>query len=67
MAKIDLSVQPERRERAVKKVKERDIVIPTFAQMKNPELIDEKYRNQLSSIGLWDVAPRNLFRITWHN
>jgi cysteine synthase len=67
MAKIDLTVIEERRERAVKQVKERNIVIPTFAQMKKPELIPDNFKNQLSKIGLWDVAPRNLFRITWHN
>ncbi len=67
MAKIDLTVMDERRDRAVKQVKERNIVIPTFAQMKKPELIPGEYKNQLSKIGLWDVAPRNLFRITWHN
>ena len=67
MAKIDLTVMAERRERAVKQVKQQNIVIPTFAQMKKPELIPGAYKNQLSKIGLWDVAPRNLFRINWHN
>ena len=67
MTKIDLTVHKDRRERALKRVKERNIVIPTFAQMKNPTLIDEKHKRDLASIGLWDVAPRNLFRITWHN
>jgi cysteine synthase len=67
MAKIDLTVHAERRDRAVKQVKQQNIVIPTFAQMKKPELIPGEYKSQLSKIGLWDVAPRNLFRITWHN
>jgi len=67
MAKIDLTVQAERRDRAVKQVKQQNIVIPTFAQMKEPELIPAEYKNQLSKIGLWDVSPRNLFRINWHN
>jgi len=35
--------------------------------MKNPNLIPDKFKEELSSIGLWDVHPRNLFRITWHN
>ncbi len=67
MAKIDLAIHAERRERAIKRVRERNIVIPTFAQMKNPQLIPAKYSGELAKIGLWDVAPRNLFRITWHN
>lgn len=67
MAKIDLTVIPERRKRAVQRVRERNIIIPTFAQMKDPNLIPEKIKNELKSIGLWDLNPRNLFRITWKN
>jgi cysteine synthase len=67
MAKIDLTVQPERLDRVVKKVRERNIIIPTFAQMKDPSKVPAKVRAELASVGLWDVAPRNLFRITWHN
>ena len=64
---IDLTVQPDRLERAVKRARERNIVIPTYKQMKNPALIPAKIKEELSKIGLWDVNPRNLFRITWHN
>lgn len=67
MTTIDLSVIPERRKRAVQRVRERNIIIPTFAQMKNPKLMPEKIVSELKSIGLWDVNPRNLFRITWKN
>ena len=35
--------------------------------MKNPELIPAKVKEELKNIGLWDVDPRNLFRITWKN
>jgi len=67
MAKIDLSIYPEHRDRAIKRVKERGIIIPTFAQMRNPELVPDSIKHELGSIGLWDVHPRNLFRITWKN
>lgn len=67
MTKIDLSVIPDRMERAVKRARERNIIIPTFAQMNNPELIPAKIKDELKSLGLWDVTARNLFRITWHN
>lgn len=67
MAKIDLSVFQDRQERAIKRMRERNIILPTFAQMKIPDLIPAKVKEELSSIGLWDVHPRNLFRITWHN
>ena len=67
MAKIDLTVHPERLERTLKRVRERNIIVPTFAQMKNPDLIPAKVKSELGSIGLWDVHPRNLFRISWKN
>ncbi len=65
--KIDLTVDRERRKRAIQKVRERNIVIPTFKEMKNPGLVPDRVKQELSTIGLWDVNPRNLFRITWHN
>ena len=35
--------------------------------MRNPELIPQKIKDELKEIGLWDIHPRNLFRITWKN
>jgi cysteine synthase A len=64
---IDLSIYGERLERAVTRARERNIIIPTFAQMKDPGLIPDAIKKELSSLGLWDVEPRNLFRITWKN
>ncbi len=67
MSIIDLTIEKDRRARALQRVRERNIIIPTFAQMKNPALIPAKIKEELVSIGLWDVNPRNLFRITWRN
>jgi cysteine synthase len=64
---IDLTLQPDRMERAVKRARERNIIIPTYKQMKTPALIPPKMKEELAKVGLWDVNPRNLFRITWHN
>ncbi len=64
---IDLTVYPEVLERTVQRARERDILLPTFAQMKDPSLIPDEIVAGLRSIGLWDVDPLNLFRITWHN
>jgi cysteine synthase A len=65
--KIDLTIDTDRRKRAIQRVRERNIIIPTFSMMKNPGIIPEKVKGELTNIGLWDVTPRNLFRITWHN
>jgi cysteine synthase len=53
--------------KAVKRYREKGIILPTFAQMQNPELIPEKIKMKLRSIGLWDLHPLNLFRLTWKN
>ena len=47
--------------------REKGITLPTFAQMKNPALIPDDIKQRLSSVGLWDVNPLNLYRINWHN
>lgn len=67
MSKIDLTIYPERRKRAVQRARERNIIIPTYAQMKDPSKIPAKVKDELAKIGLWDIHPRNLFRINWHN
>ncbi len=54
-------------ENAVQRYRERKIILPTFAQQQNPELVPEKVKDQLKNIGLWDFNPLNLFRITWKN
>ncbi len=64
---IDLTIKQEARERGIKRAHEQNIVIPTFEQMKNPDLIPDSIKRSLSNIGLWDLTPENLFRITWKN
>ncbi len=54
-------------ENTVKRCRERNIILPTYKQMRNPELVPEKIREELKHIGLWDLNPMNLFRITWKN
>ncbi|MEE9211660.1 MAG: pyridoxal-phosphate dependent enzyme [Phycisphaeraceae bacterium] len=53
--------------RTIERCQERRILIPTFAQMRNPELAPQKVKDRLKGVGLWDVDPINLFRITWKN
>jgi len=64
---IDLTINEEQLNRAVKRCKERNIIIPTFDQLKNPSKVPKKITERLKQTGLWDVAPQNLFRITWKN
>jgi cysteine synthase A len=64
---IDLEVIHDKLERTVERARERNIIIPTFAEMKDPSLVPDKIKQELKQIGLWDIHPRNLFRITWKN
>jgi len=53
--------------RAAARCREKGIIIPTLAQMKNPALIPASIQDKLKDVGLWDIDPLNLFRITWKN
>lgn len=64
---IDLTVNQAQRRRNIERCREKGIVLPTYAQMRDPGLIPDSIRQELGGIGLWDVHPRNLFRINWHN
>ncbi len=64
---IDLTINKTGLEHNLRKAKENRIIIPTIAQMQHPETIPEKIRERLKTVGLWDVDPLNLFRITWKN
>ena len=67
MTTIDLTIEKSRRANAIQRAKERNIIIPTYAQMKDPSKIPANVKDELKGIGLWDIHPRNLFRINWHN
>lgn len=64
---IDFTKNPQGLEHNIKKAKENGVVIPTIAQMQHPETIPGKVQDKLKNVGLWDVNPLNLFRITWKN
>ncbi|MEA4812571.1 MAG: pyridoxal-phosphate dependent enzyme [Anaerolineaceae bacterium] len=67
MTRIDLSVHQDRLQRTLERVREQKIIIPTLAQQRNPALVPDEIKQKLKKIGLWEVHPMNLFRITWHN
>ena len=67
MSRIIKSFNAEVVKRTAKRCKARGIVIPTFAQMRHPETAPEAIKARLKTVGLWDVDPANLFRITWKN
>ena len=61
------AVNREVLERTIAHARARNIVLPTVAQQKDPRLVPDDIAERLKGIGLWDVDPANLFRITWKN
>ncbi len=65
---IDLSIKEKQLEATIERLRQRNIILPTFEQMKNPNKnIPLKIKEELAKIGLWEVHSRNLFRINWKN
>ncbi len=60
---VDLQV----RDRAVERCRERGILIPTFAQMREPDGLDTTILEALGAVDMQALDPLNLFRITWRN
>ncbi len=64
---IDRISNPTALENAIKRFREKGIILPTFKQQQNPELIPDKIKEKLKGVGMWEINPLNLFRITWKN
>jgi cysteine synthase len=64
---IDLTVNEAVLDAAVGQARERNFRIPTFKQMRDPSLVPASVKEELRDVGLWDLNPLNLYRITWHN
>ena len=67
MSKIIKRLNPAIIAKTAARCRERGIVLPTFKQLRDPNLVPPAIRRKLKGVGLWDVDPLNLFRITWKN
>jgi cysteine synthase A len=67
MFKIIKRLHPKVIKKTAARCRERGILLPTFKQLRDPELIPPAIKRKLKGVGLWDVNPVNLFRITWKN
>lgn len=47
--------------------RERQIILPTFQQLKNPDSIPQEIKSKLVAIDMNELHPLNLFRINWRN
>ncbi len=64
---MERTVDQQTRERALARCRERGVIIPTFSQMKDPGTIPGAVRERLLPVGMNELHPLNLFRITWRN
>ena len=60
-------VDPAVRERAIGRCRERGVLIPTFAQQRDPSTVDPAVLQALADVDMQTPDPLNLFRITWRN
>jgi cysteine synthase len=67
MPKLIVNTDPVVAKKNAARCKARGIIMPTIRQQIYPESIPAEIQKQLQPIGLWDVNPLNLFRITWKN
>ncbi len=64
---IELKINETSRQKNIQRCIEKNIIYPTFEQMKDPSKVPSSILERLKNVGLWDVNPLNLFRITWKN
>ncbi len=64
---IETTVHDAARKRNIEVCRRRGIVLPTLEQQKFPERLEPDLIERITRVGLWDMDPLNLFRITWKN
>ncbi|MDW3221203.1 MAG: pyridoxal-phosphate dependent enzyme [Acidimicrobiales bacterium] len=52
---------------AITRFRENNIVLPTFAQLRDPSTIPTAITDSLEGVDKNSADPRNLFRVHWHN
>jgi cysteine synthase len=67
MSRIIKQINQDVIKKTAQRCREKNVIIPTFAQMRHPETIPDPIKKRLKGVGMWDVDPVNLFRITWKN
>ena len=61
---LDLTINKKGLKNNIERAKEQKIILPTIEQQMHPEKVPEKIQAKLKNVGLWDIDPVNLFRIT---
>ena len=64
---MNRTVEADVRQRAIERCRERKVLVPTFAQMRDPSGLDPSLLAELADVDMQAVHPLNLFRISWRN
>lgn len=64
---IETTISAAARTRNIEVCRKRGIVLPTLEDQMHPDRLDAQVRDRIRKVGLWDLDPLNLFRITWKN
>ena len=67
---MDFNEEPKKEEylnNAIEVCKKNNIIFPTFKMLDNPKLIPDKIKMELKNVGIDELNPLNLFRISWYN
>lgn len=62
-----MTIHSDMLEKNIDYCRAKNITLPTFSMMKNPAEIPQSIKEQLRTIGLWDLHSANLYRISWYN
>ncbi len=63
----DEIIDPDALTRTIERFRERNIVLPTFAQLADPTTMPQEVEGLLGSVGPDDADARNLWRVHWYN
>ena len=67
---MDFNLEPKKEEylnSAIEICKKHNIILPTFKMLDDPKLIPDKIKQELKNVGMDELNPLNLFRISWKN
>lgn len=53
--------------KTIKRCREKNIILPKFSELKDPDTISDQIQSELKGIDAQEVHPLNLFRINWRN
>lgn len=67
MGLFDKVVDQQALTNTIERFRERNIALPTFAQLADPSQMPAGVRDALAGVGADDPDPRNLWRVNWYN